>query len=130
ADLSELASDEQMALFDLNVNIYDMLGAFQKLMRRKKLKKPLKTTIARQERSVKDQMRSVVDSLRTTGGRASFSELFPYEDKPTLILTFLSLLELMKRQVVIVEQDGNFEELTVTLQKEEWDDDENIGATE
>jgi segregation and condensation protein A len=36
----------------------------------------------------------------------------------------------MKRQVVIVEQDGNFEELTVTLQKEEWDDDENIGATE
>lgn len=130
ADLSELASDEQMALFDLNVNIYDMLGAFQKLMRRKKLKKPLKTTVARQERSVKDQMRSVVDSLRSTGGRASFSELFPYEDKPTLILTFLSILELMKRQIVIVEQDGNFEELTVTLQKEEWDDDEDNDATE
>ncbi|MEQ6354962.1 segregation/condensation protein A [Lysinibacillus sp. M3] len=130
ADLSGLASDEQMALFDLNVNIYDMLGAFQKLMRRKKLKKPLKTTVARQERSVKDQMRSVVDSLRFTGGRASFFELFPYEDKPTLILTFLSILELMKRQVVIVEQDGNFEELTVTLQKEEWDDDENKDATE
>jgi len=36
----------------------------------------------------------------------------------------------MKRQVVIVEQDGNFEELTVTLQKEEWDDDENNDATE
>jgi len=112
------------------VNIYDMLGAFQKLMRRKKLKKPLKTTITRQERSVKDQMRSVVDSLRITGGRASFFELFPYEDKPTLILTFVSLLELMKRQVVIVEQDGNFEELMVTLQKEVWEDDENIDVTE
>ena len=33
--LTGLASEEQMALFDLNVNIYDMLGAFQKLMRRK-----------------------------------------------------------------------------------------------
>jgi len=119
-----------MALFDININIYDMLGAFQKLMRRKKLKKPLKTTVARQERSVSEQMRSVVDSLRSTGGRASFFELFPYEDKPTLILTFLSLLELMKRQVVIVEQDGNFEELTVTLQKEDWDDDENNDAAE
>lgn len=114
----------------MNVNIYDMLGAFQKLMRRKKLKKPLKTTVTRQERSVKEQMRSVVNSLRLTGGRASFFELFPYEDKPTLILTFLSLLELMKRQIVIVEQDGNFEELTVTLQKEEWDDDEDNNPTE
>lgn len=75
-------------------------------------------------------MRSVVNSLRLTGGRASFFELFPYEDKPTLILTFLSLLELMKRQIVIVEQDGNFEELTVTLQKEEWDDDEDNNPTE
>ncbi len=130
SDLSELAPDEQMALFDMNVNIYDMLGAFQKLMRRKKLKKPLKTTVTRQERSVKEQMRSVVNSLRLTGGRASFFELFPYEDKPTLILTFLSLLELMKRQIVIVEQDGNFEELTVTLQKEEWDDDEDNNPTE
>jgi len=35
----------------------------------------------------------------------------------------------MKRQVVIVEQDGNFEELMVTLQKEEWEDDENIDVT-
>ncbi|GLC87207.1 segregation/condensation protein A [Lysinibacillus piscis] len=129
-DLSGLTPDEQLALFDLNVNIYDMLGAFQKLMRRKKLKKPLKTTVTRQERSVREQMHSVVASLRLTGGRASFFELFPYEDKPTLILTFLSLLELMKRQVIIVEQGGNFEELTVTLQKEDWQDDENIDVAE
>lgn len=129
-DLSGFVPEEQLALFDTTINIYDMLGAFQKLMRRKKLKKPLKTRIARQERSVKDQMRSVVDSLRLTGGRASFFELFPYEDKPTLILTFLSLLELMKRQVVVVEQGGNFEELTVTLQKEDWQDDEIFEDTQ
>lgn len=123
ADLSAFMPDEQLALFDANVNVYDMLAAFQKLLRRKQLKKPLQTRVARQEISIREKMRSVVASLKKTGGRALFSELFPYEDKATLIVTFLSLLELMKRQVVLVEQQCNFEDLTVLLQKEELDDE-------
>lgn len=115
--------DEQLALFDSNVNVYDMLAAFQKLLRRKQLRKPLQTRVARQEISIREKMHAVVASLKKTGGRALFSELFPYEDKSTLIVTFLSLLELMKRQVVLVEQQRNFEDLTVLLQKEEIDDE-------
>ncbi|KGR90389.1 segregation and condensation protein A [Ureibacillus massiliensis 4400831 = CIP 108448 = CCUG 49529] len=119
SDLSEYAPDEQLALFDTNVNVYDMLGALQKILRRKQLKKPLTTRIARQEISVKDQMFAVVDTLKGRGGKSSFDELFPYEDKSTIIVTFLSILELMKRQVVSVEQQNNFEELFVILHKEE-----------
>ena len=122
ADLSEYAVAEQQVLFETDVNVYDMLSAFQKLLRRKQLKKPLKTRVARQEISIKDQMFAVVDRLKKSGGRTTFTELFPYEDKETLIVTFLSLLELMKRQVVFVEQTNNFEELTVLLQKEEIGD--------
>jgi len=120
SDLSGYAPVEQLAFFDLNGNVYDMLGAFQKMLRRKKLKKPLSTRIARQELSIKDQMFAVVDTLRTAGGRVLFSKLFPYEDRTTLIVTFLSILELMKRQIVHVEQEQNFEDLTVILQKEDW----------
>ncbi|WP_107942366.1 segregation/condensation protein A [Metasolibacillus sp. FSL H7-0170] len=123
ADLSVFMPDEQLALFDSNVNVYDMLAAFQKLLRRKQLRKPLQTRVARQEISIREKMHAVVASLKKTGGRALFSELFPYEDKSTLIVTFLSLLELMKRQVVLVEQQRNFEDLTVLLQKEEIDDE-------
>ncbi|MEO4053276.1 segregation/condensation protein A [Solibacillus sp. CAU 1738] len=122
-DLSEFMPDEQLALFEANVNVYDMLGAFQKLLRRKQLKKPLQTRVARQEMSVKEQMTAIVSSLKKTGGRANFSVLFPYEDKPTLIVTFLSLLELMKRQVIFVEQQNNFEDFTVLLQKEDIGDE-------
>lgn len=121
-DLSEYMPSEQLALFETDVNVYDMLSAFQKLLRRKQLKKPLKTRVARQEISVKDQMLAVIDRLKVSGGRMTFTALFPYEDKQTLIVTFLSLLELMKRQVVFVEQTNNFEELTVLLQKEEIGD--------
>ncbi|KGR74097.1 segregation/condensation protein A [Ureibacillus sinduriensis] len=118
SDLSGFVPDEQLALFDLNVNVYDMLSAFQKLLRRKQLKKPLSTRVARQEISVKEQMIAVIDSLKLNGGKSNFSDLFPYEDKSTIIVTFLSILELMKRHVVFVEQKNNFEDLTVTLQKE------------
>lgn len=123
SDLSGFMPNEQLALFDPNVNVYDMLGAFQKLLRRKQLKKPLSTRITRQEISVKDQMFAVVHSLKNVGGKTRFSELFPYEDKVTLIVTFLSLLELMKRQVVFVEQENNFDDLTVILQKEDIQDE-------
>ena len=123
SDLSGFMPDEQLALFDMNVNVYDMLGAFQKLMRRKQLKKPLQTRITRQEISVKDQMLAVVDKLKLNGGKVMFSELFPYNDKATLVLTFLSLLELMKRQVILVHQENNFEDLSVHLQKEELIDE-------
>ncbi|MER1956238.1 MAG: segregation/condensation protein A [Solibacillus sp.] len=123
ADLSEFMSDEQMTMFDTNVNVYDMLSAFQKLMRRKQLKKPLATRIARQEISVKEQMRSVVNVLKQAGGKMMFSQLFKYEDKSMLVLTFLTLLELMKRQVVFVEQEKNFDDLSVLLKKEEIGDE-------
>ena len=120
SDLSNYAPSEQLSLFDLSINVYDMLGAFQKMLRRKQLKKPLSTRIARQEISIKDRMFAVVNTLQMSGGRAMFSTLFPYEDKAALIVTFLALLELMKRQVILVEQQHNFDDLTVLLQKEEW----------
>ncbi|MER1985488.1 MAG: segregation/condensation protein A [Solibacillus sp.] len=122
-DLSPYMPEEQLALFDTGVNMYDLLGAFQKLMRRKQLKKPLRTRIARQEISVKQHMFVVIDLLKTRGGKAKFSELFPYKDKSTLILTFITLLEMMKRQVVFVEQENNFDDLSVLLQKEEFEDE-------
>ncbi|MEG0471519.1 MAG: segregation/condensation protein A [Solibacillus sp.] len=123
ADLSEFMPDEQLALFDTNVNVYDMLSAFQKLMRRKQLKKPLATRVARQEISVKEQMRAVIDVLKNNGGKVMFSDLFTYEDKSMLVLTFLTLLELMKRQVIFVEQQKNFDDLSVLLQKEDIGDE-------
>lgn len=123
ADLSEYMPDEQLALFDKNVNVFDMLSAFQKLMRRKQLKKPLATRIARQEISVKEQMRAVIDVLKNNGGKVMFSDLFTYEDKSMLVLTFLTLLELMKRQVIFVEQQKNFDDLSVLLQKEDIGDE-------
>lgn len=123
SSLSGFEPSEQLALFDTSVNVYDMLSAFQKILRRQQLKKPLSTRVARQEISIKRQMYTVVDQLKKLGKRANFASLFEYEDKGTLIVTFLSILELMKRQIVFVEQENNFEDLFVTLKKEDIGDE-------
>ncbi|TQR21069.1 segregation/condensation protein A [Psychrobacillus vulpis] len=126
-DLSNYQDSQQLALFELDVNVYDMLGAFQKMLRRKQLSAPLHTRISKQEVSIKDQMRTVVSTLKLGGGKLSFYDLFPTRDKTTIVTTFLSLLELMKRQIVQIEQKSNFEELFVLLRKEvmesEFDDE-------
>ncbi|MFB5087264.1 segregation/condensation protein A [Psychrobacillus sp. PGGUH221] len=121
ADLSGFQDSKQLALFELDVNVYDMLGAFQKMLRRKQLNAPLHTRISKQEISIKDQMKNVISTLKKSGGKISFYNLFPTRDKTTIVTTFLSLLELMKRQIVQIEQKSNFEELFVLLRKEDFE---------
>jgi segregation and condensation protein A len=113
SDLSELSKDIRVEKVDLNVSIYDMLGAFQKLMRRKKLQKPLATKIARQEISIEKRMEEILDELKNFKGKKSFFELFPFPHKEHIVVSFLAILELMKRQEIHIEQEQNFSEIFV-----------------
>jgi segregation and condensation protein A len=114
SDLSELAKDLTAAKkVDLDVTIYDMLGALQKMMRRKKLQKPLATKIARQEISIEKRMEEILLDLRNVKGRKSFFKLFPYHQKEHIVVSFLAILELMKRKEILIEQEGNFAEIFV-----------------
>ena len=122
-DLSAYMKEEQLAFFDMDVTVYDMLAAFEKLLQRKKWQQPLTTRVARQEIAIKDQMRSVFSYLKRAKGRASFADLFEVGNKSALIATFLSVLELMRQQMIRIEQQQNFEELTVILVQEEWQDE-------
>lgn len=116
SDLSEYAKDTHTEKTDMSVSIYDMLAAFQKLMRRKKLQKPLATRITRQEIPIEKRMAEIIEQL-ATGRRKRFQDLFPVHDRSHIVVTFLAVLELMKRQEVFVEQEQNFAEIFVTSQK-------------
>ncbi|CAG9608364.1 segregation/condensation protein A [Pseudoneobacillus rhizosphaerae] len=113
SDLSELSKDIQVEKVELNVTIYDMLGALQKMMRRKKLQKPLATKIARQEISIEKRMNEILVELKSFKGRKSFYELFPFPQKEHIVVSFLAILELMKRQEIHIEQEKNFAEIFV-----------------
>jgi segregation and condensation protein A len=113
SDLTELITENQLEKQEIEVSLYDMIGALNKLLRRKKLQKPLSTKIARQEISIETRMEEITKELNSIQGRKSFYSLFPYQDKEHIVITFLAVLELMKRNEIFVDQEGNFEEIYV-----------------
>ncbi|MDC9201522.1 segregation/condensation protein A, partial [Clostridioides difficile] len=97
-----------------------MLSAFNKMLRRKKLNKPLHTRITTQEISIDQRMDSVLEKLNLqVNHRLRFDELFEEQTKEQLVVTFLALLELMKRKLVEVELAESFADLYVQGKGEE-----------
>ncbi|MBS4173328.1 segregation/condensation protein A [Bacillus sp. FJAT-49736] len=117
SDLTEFMKDIQSEKLDLDVSVYDMIGALNKLLRRKKLQKPLSTKITRQEISIEKRMDEILKEVTQYTGKRSFYSLFPFPNKDHIVVTFLAILELMKRNEIFVEQDGNFQEIFVSRQK-------------
>ncbi|WP_066312710.1 segregation/condensation protein A [Bacillus sp. FJAT-29814] len=121
SDLSDFAKEVQPIKTDLNVSLYDMLAAFQKLLRRKKLQRPLATKITRQEISIETRMTEILVELKQLKGRTNFNNLFPSRTKGHIVVTFLAILELMKRKEVEVHQQGNFSDIFIEAVKEGTD---------
>lgn len=99
------------------VTMADLLGAFHKMMRRKKLAKPLQTTVARSEISIEDRMADMIELIKGSKEAVLFETLFETASRSMLVVSFLALLELMKRQLIIVEQADSFTDLVVSLRE-------------
>lgn len=114
SDLSEFTNELVLNHQPLDLNIYDMLSAFQKLLRRKKLQKPLTTRVTRQEIPIERRMEEILHELRAFSGKKSFFDLFPYYEKEYIVVTFLAILELLKKNLVQIEQQNNFADIFVS----------------
>ena len=68
--------------------------------------------------SIKEQMNQVVTKLKAARGKMAFDKLFETHEKAIVVATFLSLLELMKRQMIQVHQGDNFTTLEIELTEE------------
>ena len=97
----------------LNVSIFDMLGAFQKMTRRKKLAVPPKATVRREGLSVEKRMTILKQKLSASKKPIRFEDLFDSNERDELVVSFLAILELMKQNEIVVSQKGNFADLYV-----------------
>lgn len=113
SDLSDLAKEKQPEKTELNITLYDMLAAFQKLLRRKRLQRPMATKIARQELSIETRMSEIMSELKQLKGRKNFNDFFTVPAKEHIVVTFLAVLELIKRNEIDVEQYENFGDIFV-----------------
>jgi segregation and condensation protein A len=100
----------------LDVNIFDLLGAFRKML---DSAPPEVRTITRETLTVKDRMFMIVDLLENTES-IRFEELFSDSATRTrLIVTFLALLELLRLGLARAYQEKEFGNIWIIKPRQE-----------
>ena len=85
-----------------------------KFMQRKELEKPLNTKIATKEYSVTERSKQI-RHLLVKKKRVYFEELFTNFKKDYVVVTFLSILVMAKRQEIKIDQENNFSKIMLCL---------------
>lgn len=96
-----------------NISLYHLVDAFEKILIKNSYKEPL-TKIEREDFSISDKIEQIVQFLIVSDGVISFSSLFKNRfNRSEIIVTFLGLLELMKKNTIYCVQDYNFDEIEI-----------------
>ena len=102
-------------------NLEGLINAFSKLLMRiddKQRQENVLKEIPKEIFTVKDKVQEIRTVLLKRKS-ASFFEMFSvYYTKNELITTFQAMLELLKLQYITVEQNGVFEDITLTLRED------------
>lgn len=110
-DMKEYIDDEIIDPEDSkDVNI--LLKAFQDLLNRKELSKPLNTVIAKKEVSVVERKKQI-NSILSKKKKVYFDELFDIMTKDYVVVTFLTILEMAKESSLEIKQDCNFDQILI-----------------
>ncbi len=94
--------------FDLN----DLFNAYMNYIEKQKLTKPLNTKITKKEISVESKIKDIRKIL-STRSRINFIELFEETSKESIIVTFLSVLEMCKTDEILLTQEDNFSPIMI-----------------
>lgn len=99
-------------------SVNDLLEAFNELLKRKELEKPIKTKITKKELSVTEKVAKIKNILQERKS-INFEEIFEEETKEEIIISFLSVLEMVKKNEINLKQDGNFKSIIISLKEGE-----------
>ena len=110
-------SEEKERIVQGDISIYDMIGALNNLFERKKWDMPLDTKITQTDIPLEQRMEELLHVVRQSHQGIAFEELFPYQSKSQIVVTFIALLELMKSNDVYCKQSRHFSALYVYHQR-------------
>lgn len=105
-DLSEYNNTH----IETDVDLEKLMEAFDNLIQRKIMDRPLNTKITNKEYSITKRSKEIVDII-TKKKKVNFIELFDIMTKDYIVITFLSILSLAKKQEINIKQDDNFKEI-------------------
>lgn len=100
------------------LGVADLIDAFNNLLKRKELDRPIATKITKKELSVAEKVNKIKNILRNKK-RINFEEVFEVSTKEEVIISFLSVLEMVKKDEILLTQDGNFKNIVISLKEGE-----------
>ncbi len=106
--LKEYVNDDTVITSD--VTLEDLMKAFEKFLKRKELEKPLSTTVTKKEITVEERRNSIRFILKDQK-KVDFFELFDVVTKEYIVVTFLAVLEMAKKQELTIYQENNFDNI-------------------
>ena len=106
--------DEDIKIEKNSESVDLLIEAFKNFINRKELDKPLNTKITNKEYSVKKRKIDIRNKL-LINKELNFTSLFEEKNKPYIIVTFLSILEMSKEDEIIIKQDNNFSDILIEL---------------
>lgn len=111
-DLSKFVSNEP-TLVKGEVDLYDLIKSFNKLMKRQEFLKPIETKMFNQEISVEQRASEIEEFIKNDSQQYYLKDLLQIKTKSYLIVTFLALLDLVKHQKIKLYQHQNFEQIRI-----------------
>ena len=107
-DLSSYTEDN--VLKNSNVTLDDLLLAFQAFLERQKEEVVLETKVTKREITVEERRRDIKSRLRKNK-KVSFFELFDIITKEYVVVTFLAVLEMVRKNELNIIQENNFDDI-------------------
>ena len=95
-----------------NVTFDDLVSALNKFFSKKEYEKPLNTTVTSREYSVSVRCEEIKSVLKQRK-KIVFTDLFDSYDKSFIVVTFLAILDLVRKSGVVVSQDRNFNQIYI-----------------
>lgn len=105
--------EEQKILTDEG-NVDELVEAFKKFLERKQTEKPLNTKITAKEYDIKKRKRDIKNILLSKK-KIEFEELFEENNRGYIVVTFISILEMVKEKEVDINQSSNFDKIYIEL---------------
>lgn len=105
-----LEYNDESSEINYGVNLNDLLLAFSKFINEKELSKPLDTKVTHKEYSIKKRCYEIRNILKNKK-KVNFKDLFDDYTKESIVITFLAILSMSKKQELIIEQQNNFDNI-------------------
>ena len=95
-----------------DITLQDLVDAFLAFKEREKFLKPVSTKITRKELSVSER-KNYIRSIIKHKGKVNFVDLFETFQKDYVIVTFLSILDMVKSNEISIVQEDNFGNIVI-----------------